>query len=387
MRSTRSIMVALAGVALLLASSAGAQSNDATDSRPGSNTCPPPLMICADEGGLLDGCPPGTRCTCVPSCPNCRDCAARVCVADPTRTCRTACDCEPGLACIQGKCIAATAPVFCCENARCPAGEQCQHRDGTRGRCPNRPECRTACDCEPGLGCFDGQCIAGFAPVFCCKGRQCPAGEQCQHRDGRMDSCQSACVDQLWRCETPGGRDAACGADRFCSCSASCPFCEDCGPGVCVPPGVSTPYPCNDDGSCARPGDRCACVSSCAACDDCAMSLCVPGCAADPMCDERQKKVTLLTETVGGRAGMCRSDEECVRIDTSTGCLGTCGAWIHRRYAERVERLIQRIDARYCSSYREDGCRFVTPPCRREVGACIAGRCTGIEPPLATTNR
>jgi hypothetical protein len=99
-----------------------------------------------------------------------------------------------------------------------------------------------------------------------------------------------SCIDQLWRCDAPGQRDG-CGPDRFCSCTASCPFCEDCGPGVCVPlssglpyvcneAGVCKlpPYRCNEDGGCAQPSDRCVCVSSCPECDDCALNVCVPDC-------------------------------------------------------------------------------------------------------------
>lgn len=296
------------------------------------NQCPAPVSTCGDSLGALADCPPGFHCTCVPSCPNCRDCAARVCVADPPR------------------------------------------------------ECRTACDCEPGLGCFDGQCIAGFAPVFCCEGRQCPAGEQCQHRDGPMDRCGAVCTDQLWSCDIPGGANRACGDDRVCSCTASCPLCEDCGPGVCVPPGLPTPYKCNDDGSCRHPGDRCVCVSSCPECDDCAAHACVPACEdpKDPMCDERQKKVTLVTEAIIERADACRRDEDCTRIDTSTRCAATCGAWVHRRYESRVERYIHRLDERYCATYREDGCTFTTPRCQRQVGACVDGQCTALVPPLTT---
>src|SRR4029450_10836295 len=96
----------------------------------------------------------------------------------------------------------------------------------------------TSCDCDAGLRCFDGQCIAGCAPVFCCESDQCPADQQCQHRDGRQDRCGQTCTTQAWRCENPGG---SCEQDRVCACSASCPGCEDCGPGVCLPRGTATP--------------------------------------------------------------------------------------------------------------------------------------------------
>lgn len=222
--------------------------------------CPPPLMTCANDpdSSAARACPPGYRCACVPSCPTCLDCAARVCILAP-------------------------------------------------------PECRTACDCEAGLGCFEGKCVAGIAPVFCCEGPQCPAGEQCQHHDGRMDRCTAACVDHAWLCRAAGEPDKQCGEGRVCACTASCPSCEDCGEPICVPPGVPPPYDCNDDGTCRQPGDRCICVSSCPACDDCARNVCVPTC--DNQCEERLRTVN------GGSPARSSALKSAKR--TTTACTST----------------------------------------------------------------
>lgn len=288
-----------------------------------------PIMTCGAEDtatGLLGRrCPDGHTCVCVPSCPNCRDCAAQVCVPTEKR------------------------------------------------------ECRTACDCEPGLGCFDGKCIAGFAPVFCCDGEYCPAGEQCQHRDGAMDRCDRPCVDQAWLCDLDGER--RCGDGRVCTCSSSCPECLDCGPNVCLPPDSGPAYRCNNDGSCARPGDQCICVSSCPECDDCALSLCVAGCGADPKCEERLRQSQRRMQRAIEKASVCRVDDECVHIDTSTGCQGSCGEYVNRRWARRVQNFINHLDARYCSGYQEAGCPYATPRCMATVGACVRGMCTGVPAP------
>ena len=74
----------------------------------------------------------------------CDDCNAQVCVRSKPSECRTACDCEPGLGCFDGQCIAGFAPVYCCDSDVCPMGEQCQAMDGTRGRCGGDmgPSCR-----------------------------------------------------------------------------------------------------------------------------------------------------------------------------------------------------------------------------------------------------
>lgn len=334
-------------------------------------SCPPPVSLCQKRSGGGATCPVGYRCTCVPSCPTCRDCPAQVCVPELGKQCHTACDCSPGLVCDGGRCSAGTAPVFCCESDRCPVGQQCQHSDGRSDRCGQ--QCHTACDCEPGVGCFDGQCIAGFAPVFCCEADRCPAGQQCQHRDGRQDRCGQACVTQAWRCDTPGN---TCEQDRVCACSASCPGCADCGPGVCLPRGTATPYRCAADGSCSQPGDRCLCVASCPACNDCALNVCVPSC--DPMCDRRERMSSRRIDHIVELTRQCASDAECAAIDISTGCRPTCGAWVNQRYAERVKKLVDYLDQRYCATFAADGCAKPAVQCGQQRGACMQGLCTGM---------
>lgn len=337
-----------------------------------------PLTTCGDEAAGIEGaeCPEGYACVCVPSCPDCRDCATRVCVAVET-ACHSACDCPPGMGCADGTCRRTNAPVYCCDGEECPAGARCEDRLGQHGVCQR--ECRTACDCDPGLGCFEGQCIAGVAPVFCCEGEQCPAGDQCQHRDGRMDRCEEKCVDQAWLCDETAER--RCGDGRVCACSASCPDCEDCGAGVCMPPDSPTPYRCDNDGTCAQPGDKCICVSSCPACDDCAINVCVPDCDNDANCERRLRMSQRRIDRVIDKTQSCRADDQCVKVDTSTGCQGTCGEYINRRWARRVQNFIGNVDARYCTGYKEDGCAYATPACLDTIGACVRGMCTGVPAP------
>lgn len=111
---------------------------------PPISTCrqfPIPLASRPDIYPVPDDCPAGFACTCVPSCPECDDCAAQVCVRGPSRECRTACDCAPGLGCFDGQCIAGFAPVYCCDSGICPAGEMCQSEAGGMGRCKPDPSC------------------------------------------------------------------------------------------------------------------------------------------------------------------------------------------------------------------------------------------------------
>ncbi len=161
------------------------------------------------------------------------------------------------------------------------------------------------------------------------------------------------------------GPDRDCGPGRVCAAS-----------GTCVVEGTATPYGCGHDGRCS-PGDRCICASSCRGCDDCVQKVCVPACGG-PSCQDRVDEVTRRIGHIVKRASECRHHGDCVQIQTSTHCLGTCGAWVNAQHEHRVERIIDRIDRRTCRSFQDDGCPFATPACMFERGACVDGRCRGV---------
>ncbi len=252
-RARTLLLLGLLPAGLLLAAASGAQ-----DLYPVSAPlCEPPISTCQlgpiplGSGASLapsilsDTCPTGTTCTCVPSCPTCADCDAQVCLRNVKRPCRTACDCPGGLACFQGQCLPGIVPVFCCD--------------------------------EPG---------------------SCPAGEMCEYRQGGSNVCPD------------------------------------------------------------RPGDR--------------------------ICAERRRKAGAAVAAVVKRSNYCRMDSDCVRIDDSTRCGGTCGAFVNGSRARRASRLIDRIDTKICSDYTANGCPLAIPGCLVQVPACIDHRCVGIgaPPPL-----
>ena len=167
------IFIGFVLVAVLSVGFAAAQTGESTHPQ---HFCPAPISVCGPD---FSDCPPGYVCTCVSSCPACDDCAAFVCTAVAS-------------------------------------------------------ECRTACDCPNTLGCFDGQCIAGFAPVYCCDRGECPIGQQCQSRDGTMLMCDdTTCQDRVRaateKIETMVERHNRCRHDRQCAwvststeCQGSC---------------------------------------------------------------------------------------------------------------------------------------------------------------------
>jgi hypothetical protein len=54
----------------------------------------------------------------------------------PGDTCKTACDCQAGLACFQQKCIKTPiGQLYCCESDDCPAGSFCESKMGGFRQC------------------------------------------------------------------------------------------------------------------------------------------------------------------------------------------------------------------------------------------------------------
>lgn len=104
------------------------------------------------------------------------------------------------------------------------------------------------------------------------------------------------CDDSLWQCPDFG----TCGEGRRCMCTASCPFCDDCGPPVCSAGLAFNPYRCSDDGACANPGDQCVCVSSGFGTGDCPQRVCVPRC----------EPVSIAGLTVSGTTSLIVGQEE-----------------------------------------------------------------------------
>lgn len=103
------------------------------------------------------------------------------------------------------------------------------------------------------------------------------------------------CSSALWEC----GEDFVCEDGSQCSCTASCPMCEDCGPGVCGAFSAGYVYRCDEGLRCAQPGDVCVCVASCPTCTDCPRRVCIPECA--PL-EIKSIEIVGVSEVVLGRS-------------------------------------------------------------------------------------
>ncbi|RJO68497.1 MAG: hypothetical protein C4523_07655 [Myxococcales bacterium] len=123
---------------------------------------------------------------------------------DGDGACTHLCDCPQGWSCGEdGQCVDTAddevGTVFCCDNAGCPEGAPCEHRDGGFGNCSavdadvdGDGACTHLCDCPQGWYCENGACVNGadlVGTVFCCDNAGCPVGAPCEYREGGYGRC------------------------------------------------------------------------------------------------------------------------------------------------------------------------------------------------------
>ncbi|MEE2643639.1 MAG: hypothetical protein VYD19_01790, partial [Myxococcota bacterium] len=209
------------------------------------------------------------------------------------QVCARACDCAAGLRCLEGRCVLGERPLFCCAGETCPAGEACETLEGRLERCP-ASRCRSACDCEMGLSCYEGLCQPGGEIGFCCEADPCPGGARCEDQQGVEgvclgDRCQSACD-----CD-PG---FSCAAGR-CILRADPVFCCD----QACPPGAACETPEGTPGLCEESPCETAC--DCSPGLACLAGRCTLGATPVFCCNSERCPFDADCEDLRGRLGLC----------------------------------------------------------------------------------
>lgn len=96
------------------------------------------------------------------------------------------------------------------------------------------------------------------------------------------------------------------------------------------------------------------------------------------MCARRQRISSRRIDRVIELTRQCRSDADCVQVDTNSSCRSTCGAFVNQRYADRIKRLLSYLDQRYCATFADDGCAKPEILCAKQQAACVDQRCTAV---------
>lgn len=73
----------------------------------------------------------------------------------------------------------------------------------------------------------------------------------------------------------------------------------------------------------------------------------------------------------------CATDADCVETSLGASCFDSCSRAVASGGAAEVDAARARADASSCRSFRERGCKLVTPPCAPPAAPrCVSGACT-----------
>ncbi|WP_437775218.1 hypothetical protein [Sorangium sp. So ce1097] len=72
----------------------------------------------------------------------------------------------------------------------------------------------------------------------------------------------------------------------------------------------------------------------------------------------------------------CATNSDCVIVDTSTDCGGTCGEVIHRAGVQQMRRVISHLNATVCREHWRMDCPSGAPLCMAVRAVCAGGECT-----------
>ena len=254
-------------------------------------------------------------------------------------------------------------------------------------------------------GCHDGQCVYDL-PAGCADGTFTPYGTEecvdatCANMGEALDAAIDSAIDAAPACvadaecvivstDTPCrgtcgaavhsaasddvGAAVAWATEHLCDahdyagqcgyatpdCMAPKPGCVD---GVCVyakptgecPGGMFTPYDS----------------------DDCLEATCENLGAA--------KEEAISAAVAAGKT--CTEDAQCVMVDTSTACSGTCGAAVNQSATMAVGYVVGWVDEHLCEAHDYAGqCGYSTPSCSAPDPGCVDGLCVYAKPEVDCT--
>ncbi|XYH93633.1 hypothetical protein ACMHYB_38075 [Sorangium sp. So ce1128] len=93
-------------------------------------------------------------------------------------------------------------------------------------------------------------------------------------------------------------------------------------------------------------------------------------------CQQWHAHASSQVERVRAAYQACATDNDCVMVDTSTDCGGTCGEVINRAGVQQMRRVISHLNATVCRELRRMDCPFGSPACLATRPVCAGGACT-----------
>jgi hypothetical protein len=123
----------------------------------------------------------------------------------------------------------------------------------------------------------------------------------------------------------------------------------------------------------------CVCPPGGGCCEACGQiqMLCLPENAGE--CGSRLDGVgDTISQAVQSHRS-CQADADCVLVDTSTACAGSCGHAVALNDKDEVEAAVQEADALWCTDYSSSGCSKLQVRCASLDPVCANGECSLVE--------
>ena len=348
----------------------------------GTSSAPPQCTnngraVCVKCGdGKCDTASKETSCNCPADC-------------KPSGRCRTAADCgkttctQTGTTCTQN--TPACRSGSCANTSRRVANAKCDQKSG---RCvPSTPGCKVRCDCNQGLECVSGKCIAGVAPVYCCDKAGCRAGAACKDKAGKDGKC--------------GGSSGGCKANGDCgkpSCRTQLTNCVQTTP-TCSSGKCSNVNKTVSNASCNSTTGLCVAAKRCRSSADCGSASCkqsggtcvlsTPRCTLGRCTFTSQNQVGRTCRNNACVRVQCRSNSDCkpscrqqgsTCTQVSASCrFGSCSAGRPQTFSGRTCNTTSGVcEAKKCSKASDCGkptCRQFLRDCRQSTPRCSNGAC------------
>lgn len=95
-------------------------------------------------------------------------------------------------------------------------------------------------------------------------------------------------------------------------------------------------------------------------------------------CNQRLSHANRLVEHVWAYHRACSSHYDCILVDPSTDCQGTCLTPINRVGYEQMRRVVAHLNRTICREHRAMSCPYSTPACLATRPACVHGICIAV---------
>lgn len=92
-------------------------------------------------------------------------------------------------------------------------------------------------------------------------------------------------------------------------------------------------------------------------------------------CDERRNKAYAEVRAVLSENLDCEENGDCTIANGGTDCMGGCPVAVSKSGLQAYNDALAAANYKYCATFEEDGCDYLSPGCLPEVPQCVEKKC------------